>query len=140
MLDKISGELRIFTREVKTKKGDKRIMFNAGVGYSKNEDGTYLNAYVPVAFAKAIKKQVPYKEESFDCLVKEAFFTAYKDKDDIARLKLFINKAKFVTTDEDDEDDEEDEEKPAKKPAKKPAESQKKNKELEPIEDDSLPF
>lgn len=132
MLDKISGELRIFTREVETKKGDKRIMFNACVGYSKNEDDTYINAYVPVAFAKAIKKQVPYKEESFDCIVKEAFFTAYKDKDDIARLKLFINKAKFVTTDEEDE---EDEEKPAKKPAKK-----SKKKELEPIEDDSLPF
>lgn len=130
MLDKISGELRIFTREVETKKGDKRIMFNACVGYSKNEDDTYINAYVPVAFAKAIKKQVPYKEESFDCLVKEAFFTAYEDKDGIARLKLFINKAKFVTTDE------EDEEKPAKKPAKK----SKKNKELEPIEDNSLPF
>lgn len=133
MLDRISGELRIFTREVETKKGDKRIMFNACVGYSKNEDGTYINAYVPVAFAKAIKKQVPYKEESFDCLVKEAFFTAYKDKDDIARLKLFINKAKFVTTDEEDEEDEE-------KPAKKPAKKSKKNKELEPIEDDSLPF
>lgn len=131
MLDRISGELRIFTREVETKKGDKRIMFNACVGYSKNEDGTYINAYVPVAFAKAIKKQVPYKEESFDCIVKEAFFTAYKDKEDIARLKLFINKAKFVTTDEEDEE----EEKPAKKPAKK-----SKKKELEPIEDDSLPF
>ena len=132
MLDRISGELRIFTREVETKKGDKRIMFNACVGYSKNEDGTYINAYVPVAFAKAIKKQVPYKEESFDCIVKEAFFTAYKDKEDIARLKLFINKAKFVTTDEEDEDEE--------KPAKKPAKKSKKNKELEPIEDDSLPF
>lgn len=132
MLDKISGELRIFTREVETKKGDKRIMFNACVGYSKNEDGTYINAYVPVAFAKAIKKQVPYKEESFDCIVKEAFFTAYKDKDDIARLKLFINKAKFVTTDEEDEDEE--------KPAKKTAKKSKKNKELEPIENDSLPF
>lgn len=132
MLDKISGELRIFTREVETKKGDKRIMFNACVGYSKNEDGTYINAYVPVAFSKAIKKQVPYKEKSFDCLVKEAFFTAYEDKDEIARLKLFINKAKFVTTDEEDE---EEEEKPAKKPAKK-----SKKKELEPIEDDSLPF
>lgn len=131
MLDRISGELRIFTKEVETKKGDKRIMFNACVGYSKNEDGTYINAYVPVAFAKAIKKQVPYKEESFDCIVKEAFFTAYKDKEDIARLKLFINKAKFVTTDEEDEE----EEKPAKKPAKK-----SKKKELEPIEDDSLPF
>ena len=132
MLDKISGELRIFTREVETKKGDKRIMFNACVGYSKNEDGTYINAYVPVAFAKAIKKQVPYKEESFDCIVKEAFFTAYKDKDEIARLELFINKAKFVTTDEEDEEEE--------KPAKKPAKKSKKNKELEPIEDDSLPF
>lgn len=132
MLDKISGELRIFTREVETKNGHKRIMFNACVGYSKNEDSTYINAYVPVAFAKAIKKQVPYKEESFDCLVKEAFFTAYKDKDDIARLKLFINKAKFVTTDEEDEEEE--------KPAKKPAKKSKKNKELEPIEDDSLPF
>lgn len=133
MLDKISGELRIFTREVETKKGDKRIMFNACVGYSKNEDDTYINAYVPVAFAKAIKKQVPYKEKSFDCLVKEAFFTAYEDKDGIARLKLFINKAKFVTTDEEDEEDEE-------KPAKKQAKKSKKNKELEPIEDDSLPF
>lgn len=132
MLDKISGELRIFTREVETKKGDKRIMFNACVGYSKNEDGTYINAYVPVAFAKAIKKQVPYKEESFDCIVKEAFFTAYKDKDDIARLKLFINKAKFVTTDDEDEEEE--------KPAKKSVKKSKKNKELEPIEDDSLPF
>ena len=132
MLDRISGELRIFTREVETKKGDKRIMFNACVGYSKNEDGTYINAYVPVAFAKAIKKQVPYKEESFDCIVKEAFFTAYKDKDDIARLKLFINKAKFVTTDDEDEEEE--------KPAKKSVKKSKKNKELEPIEDDSLPF
>lgn len=104
MLDKISGEIRVFTKEVETKDGSKRVLFNACVGYSKQEDDTYLNAYVPVAFAKALKKDVPYKESSFDVIVKEAFFTAYKDKEENTRLKLFINKAKFVSVDEEEDE------------------------------------
>lgn len=118
MLDRISGELRIFTREVETKKGDKRIMFNACVGFSKDENDEYINAYVPVAFATDIKKLVPFKEKSFDCIVKEAFFTAYKGSEGIARLKLFINKAKFITAEDEDEEVEEKPKKTTKKKAK----------------------
>jgi len=132
MLDTIKGELRIFTREVEAKDGSKRVLFNACVGYSKQEDGSYINAYVPVAFAKDIKKDVPYKEDSFDVVVKEAFFTAYKDKDDIARLKLFINKAKFVSVDEDEEDEED--EAPKKKAQPKKTTSKKSKS------DDNFPF
>lgn len=102
MLDKISGELRIFTREYEAKDGTKRVMFNTCVGFAKNADDEYINAYVPVTFAKDLRKDVPYTEKYFDTLVKEAFFTAYKDSDDIARLKLFINRAKFITANNDE--------------------------------------
>ena len=139
MLDTIKGELRIFTREVETKKGEKRVLFNACVGSSKNEDGSYTNAYVPVSFAKAIKKDVPYKEDSFDIIVKEAWFSAYLDKEDIPRLKLFVNKAKFVSVDDEDEEDEE-EEKPKKTQSKKPQSKKTTSKKSKSDEDDSLPF
>lgn len=129
MLNKITGEIRIFTREVEIK-GKKRVFFNACVGSSKDSDDKYINAYVMVEFAKAIKDKVPYTEECFDAIVSDAWFNAYKDKDGHAQLKLFVNKAKFVTADEKDEEDEEK--------SKKAKSSKKSSKKSD--DDDSLPF
>ena len=125
MLDTIKGELRIFTKEVKGKKG-KRTLYNACIGFTKTEDDEYINAYVPVSFSK--KVDVKSIKNGTDIVVKEAWFTAYLDKEDVARVKLFVNKAKVVAIDEDDEDDEDVE------PEEKPKKTSKKAKKTE--EDD----
>lgn len=136
MLDTLKGELRIFTKEVETKDGKTRVIFNACVGSSKDEEGNYTNYYMPVNFANAIKKDVAkvYKDESFDCIVKEAWIKAYKNKDDHTMPILFINKAKVMSVDSDEEDEEE--EKPKKKPQAKKSTTGKKSK----ADEDDLPF
>ena len=130
MLDAIKGEIRIFTKEVEKASGSKRVIFNACVGCSKQEDGSYLNYYMPVNFSSEVKKQVAkvYTQESFDVLVKESWIKAYKDSDENTRPVLFINKATIISNDE-----------PAEKPKTK-AKAKPKKDELEPIDDDNLPF
>ena len=126
MLDKITGEIRVFTKEVERANGSKRVIFNACVGCSKQEEG-YINYYMPVNFSTEVKKQVAkvYTQESFDVLVKESWIKAYKDSDENTRPILFINKATIVSNDE---------------PAEKPKAKAKSKAELEPIDDDNLPF
>ena len=125
MLDTIKGELRIFTKEVERADSSKpkRVIFNACVGATKTEDG-YINYYMPVNFATALRKDVAkvYTKESFDVLIKEAWIKAYKDKDDNTKPILFVNKATIVSED------------------KPKAKTKKAKAEAEPIEDDSLPF
>lgn len=107
MLDTIKGEIKVFTKEVEQTKGKgksakttKRTIYNACIGGTKNDDGTYLNVYVPVNFSrdleKSIKDEKLDQEESFDILIKEAWFRAYKDKDEKVRPILFVNTAKLV--------------------------------------------
>ena len=123
MLDTIKGEIKVFTREVELESGSKRVIFNACVGATKTEDG-YINYYMPVNFATALKKDVAkvYTKESFDVLIKEAWIKAYKDKDENTRPILFINKATIVSED---------------KPKGK---TKKAEAEAKPNDDDSLPF
>lgn len=123
MLDTIKGEIEIFTREVELKSGSKRVIFNACVGTTKTEDG-YINYYMPVNFATALRKDVAkvYTKESFDVLIKEAWIKAYKDKDNNTKPILFVNKATIVSED------------------KPKAKTKKAKAEAEPIDDDSLPF
>ena len=123
MLDTIKGEIKIFTREFENKNGKKRVIFNACVGATKTEDG-YINYYMPVNFATALRKDVAkvYTKESFDVLIKEAWIKAYKDKDNNTKPILFVNKATIVSED------------------KPKAKTKKAKAELEPIDDDSLPF
>ena len=123
MLDTIKGELKIFTREIEKVDGSKRVIFNACVGATKTEDG-YINYYMPVNFATALRKDVAkvYTKESFDVLIKEAWIKAYKDKDNNTKPILFVNKATIVSED------------------RPKAKTKKANAEAEPIEDDSLPF
>ena len=130
MLDKITGEIRVFTKEVEKANGSKRVIFNACVGCSKQEDGSYINYYMPVNFSTEVKKQVAkvYTQECFDVLIKESWIKAYHDSDENTRPILFINKATIVSNDE-----------PAEKPKAK-AKSKSKKEELEPIDDDNLPF
>lgn len=120
MLDTIKGELKIFTKEVESG-NKKRVIFNACIGATKQDDGKYLNYYIPVNFATALKKDIAkvYKQESFDVIVKEAWIKAYKDKDEYTRPLLFVNKATIVSED-----------KPKAKIKKAKVE----------IDDDSLPF
>ena len=123
MLDTIKGEIKIFTKEVE-KAGDfKRVIFNACVGATKTVDG-YINYYMPVNFATALRKDVAkvYTKESFDVLIKEAWIKAYKDKDDNTKPLLFVNKATIVSED------------------KPKAKTKKAKADTEPIDDDSLPF
>ena len=123
MLDTIKGEVKVFTREVEKADGTMRVIFNACVGATKTEDG-YINYYMPVNFATALRKDVAkvYTKESFDVLIKEAWIKAYKDKDGNTKPILFVNKATIVSEDE-----------PKAKATKKKA-------EVVPVEDDSLPF
>ena len=104
MLDTIKGEIKIFTKEVEKAGGSKRVIFNACVGYStigEGDDKEYLNYYMPVNFATALRKDVAkvYTKESFDVLIKEAWIKAYKDKDDNTKPILFVNKATIVSED-----------------------------------------
>lgn len=131
MLDKITGEIRVFTKEVERANGSKRVIFNACVGCTKQENGDYINYYMPVNFSNEVKKQVAkvYTQESFDVLVKESWIKAYKDSDENTRPILFINKATIVSNDE-----------PVEKPKAKAKSKATKKAELEPIDDDNLPF
>ena len=123
MLDTIKGEIKIFTKEVEKADGSKRVIFNACVCATKTEDG-YINYYMPVNFATALRKDVAkvYTKESFDVLIKEAWIKAYKDKDGNTKPILFVNKATIVSED------------------KPKAKTKKAKAEAEPIDDDSLPF
>lgn len=116
MLDTIKGEVRIFAREVKTKK--KSFMsYSVCIGSRHDEeDDTYINCYVPVAFSK--KVDIDAIENGTDVLIQDAWFTPFENNDGEIRPKLFINKCKVI--DNDDDEDEEDE-KPAKKSSKKPS-------------------
>lgn len=125
MLDNIKGEIRVFTKEVEKADGKTRTIFNACCGYTKTENDEYINWYVPVNFATALRKDIAkvYKQESFDVVVSEAWFKAYKDKDGNVRPTLFVNKAKVVTGNEE------------KPKAKKPT-----TKKQETNNEDDLPF
>ena len=124
MLDTIKGEVKVFTREVEKADGTMRVIFNACVGATKTDDG-YINYYMQVNFATALRKDVAkvYTNGSFDVLIKEAWIKAYKDKDGYTKPILFVNKATIVSED---------------KPKAK-AKATKKAKVV-PVEDDSLPF
>lgn len=132
MLDTLKGELKVFTKEVEKADGSKRVIFNTCVGATKTDDG-YINYYMSINWSTEVKKQVAkvYKQESFDVLVKEAWIKAYRDKDGHTMPILFVNKATIVSSDEDN--------KPAKK-SKATKNKAKAKEELEPIDDDDLPF
>lgn len=123
----IKGEIRVFTKVVDTAKGT-RVIFNACVGATKQEDDSYINYYMPVNFSNALRKDVAkvYTKDSFDVVIKSAWIKAYKDKEDNTRPILFINEATIVSED--------------KPKAKKKTSSKAKKEELEPVDDDSLPF
>lgn len=125
MINTITGELKIFTKEVETAKG-KRVIFNACVGATKvNDDGEYLNYYMPVNFATALREDIGkvYTNKSFDIVNIEAWIKAYKGRDGLTHPVLFINKCTVITDGE------------SKKASKKTS-----KKILKPIQDDSLPF
>lgn len=106
MIDKIKGELRVFVRE-HGKGKSKRKLYNACLGSAKDEDDEWVNWYVLLNFSKIVKKKLPDKKdgESFDIVVKEAWFSPYRDKEDNVRIVLFVNKATIVDV-KDEEDDE----------------------------------
>ena len=125
MLDTIKGEIKIFTKEIVLADGSKRVIFSACVGATKTEDG-YINYYMPVNFATALRKDVAkvYQNESFDVIIKEAWIKAYKDKDGNTKPVLFVNKAIIVT---------------GEKP-KAEAKTTKKADDVADVNDDDLPF
>ena len=124
MLDTIKGEIKIFTKEFE-KNGKVRVVFSACVGATKTEDG-YINYYMPVNFATALRKDVAkvYQNESFDVIIKEAWIKAYKDKDGNTKPILFVNKAIIVT---------------GEKPNAE-AKTTKKADDVADVNDDDLPF
>lgn len=121
MLDKITGEVRVFTREVGVGK-KKRVLFNACVGFSKDIEDEYINYYMLVNFSKNLKKEIAkvYENECFDILIKEAWISAYRDENGYPKPVLFVNKAKVLI---------DNDEKPKKQKAKADTE-----------DEDALPF
>ena len=124
MINTITGELKIFTKEVETKKGN-RTIFNACVGATKQKDGKYLNYYMLVNFATALRKDIAevYQNESFDITNVEGWIKAYKDKDGNTQPVLFVNKCTVITDAE------------SKKASKKTS-----KQTVKPTKDDNLPF
>ena len=127
------SELRVFCREVEVKKGKKkstRMIFNACVGSTQNEDETWTNFYVPVNFSKSVRELVDDLEledgDYFDIVIKgkdkDAWFKAYKDKNDHIQGILFVNKAQVFDAMADDEDEE------PKAKSKAPTKTSKKNR------------
>ena len=110
MIDKIKGELRVFVME-HGKGKSKRKLYNACLGSASNEDGEYVNWYVLLNFSNKVKKQIPDKKDGkyFDIVVKEAWFSPDRDKEDNVRIVLFVNKATVVDVKKDEEEEEEDE-------------------------------
>lgn len=109
MIDKIKGELKVFVRFHGTKK-KQRILYNACLGSAKDEDDEWVNWYVLLNFSKNVKKKLPDKKdgESFDIVVKEAWFSPYRDKEDNVRIVLFVNKATVVDVKKDEEEEEDE--------------------------------
>ena len=103
MLDTIKGEIKIFTREIEKADGSKRVIFNACVGATKTEYG-YINYYMPVNFATALRKDVAkvYTKESFDVLIKEAWIKAYRDKDGNTKQGQLVKDIARVTNDSEE--------------------------------------
>lgn len=126
MLNKITGEVRVFTREIELASDKKKALFNVNIGSTYvEEEESYINYYVLCNFSEDVKKEVAklYKPDcSFDMVIKEAWFKAYKDKEGRVQPILFVNKAKVVIEEENPE---------------KPTKKAKKTK-LKPMDD--LPF
>ena len=74
MLDSIKGQVRVFTRTLETAKGEKKVLFSACLGSTKNEDGTYTNWYVDLSWSKELKKDIAkvYELKSFDIKASES--------------------------------------------------------------------
>lgn len=108
MIDKIKGELRVFVRE-HGKGKSKRKLYNACLGSTKDEDDEWVNWYVLLNFSNNVKKKLPDKKDgkSFDIVVKEAWFSPYRDKEDNVRIVLFVNKATVVDVKKDEEEEDE---------------------------------
>lgn len=119
----LKGSVRIFVKEVETKKKNKYV-FSTCIG-SKflDEDSGWINAYMLVNFSNELKAKISkcLKKDvtMFDCILKHAWFSAFADKEGHIQPVLFVNDAKLVMIeddeDEEDEDDEEDEPKPKAK-------------------------
>lgn len=109
MIDKIKGELRVFVRE-HGKGKSKRKLYNACLGSAKDEDDEWVNWYVLLNFSKNVKKKLPDKKdsESFEIVVKEAWFSPYRDKEDNVKIVLFVNKATIVDVKKDEEEEEDE--------------------------------
>lgn len=99
MINTITGELKIFTKEGKGKKSI--TIFTACVGSTKENDGKFTNYYMLVNFSKALKDKIAstgvYKNKSFDLVNIEAWIKAYKDNEGNVKPILFINKCDLVT-------------------------------------------
>lgn len=128
MLDKITGEIRVYPKEIELRNGSKKVIFSGCVGSSKVDD-EWLNYYMLVNFSKELKKEIAkvYKQDSFDILISESWIKPYLNQDNIATPILFVNKAKVITAEE--------------KTSKKSTKTKKSTKEnVVPVEDDELPF
>ena len=123
MLDSIKGQVRVFTRTIDTANGAKKVLFSACLGSTKNEDGTYANWYVDLAWSEKVKKEVAkvYEQKSFDIKIEDSWFKPYRSKDDTIKTMLFVNKATIIT-------------------AEAEPKAKAKKKEAEPEDDGELPF
>ena len=112
MLD-ITGEVRVFANEIEVGKGKKKetkTVYNCQIGSRcidpEAKKKEWMNCYVGVNFSKALEEDAKDGWVSktngdndstyIDLIVRDAWFTCYKDKDDKVRPILFINKAKVV--------------------------------------------
>lgn len=129
MLDKITGEIRVYPKEIELRSGNKKVIFSGCVGSSKVDD-EWLNYYMLINFSNELKKEIAkvYKQDSFDILISDSWIKPYLNQDNNAIPILFVNKAKVITAEE------------KTSIAKKSTKTKKSTKEnVVPVEDE-LPF
>lgn len=105
-LEAIRGNAKVWVNEVEGKDGADKKLFSITVG-QKQEDGTYINASLPVTFSS--KVEVAKITHGCEIKIKDAWLSAYptsrqsKNGKTINAVKLFINEAQIISAVETEE-------------------------------------
>ena len=104
-LETIRGNVKIWENVTKAKTGESVIMYSITIG-NKQQDGTYVNAKLPVNFSNAMKDVIKDHKSinGYDLKITDAWLSNYKasfenNKKEVVvygKLLLFINTATII--------------------------------------------
>lgn len=90
-LENLKGNVKVWVNEWEKSKTEKLKFYSISIG-NKQKDGSYLNANLPVVFAKSQSEKVEKLENGTDIKINDSWLSCYKGKkDDFPKINLFIN-------------------------------------------------